>query len=254
MTSKDALVKIKEILGFTAQSFSIHTIAEGGEIKVEGELESGKEVYIVTAEGELPAPDGKFQLEDGIEIVIKEGKVSEIIAPETEEEVVAEEEAMEEEVKEEEAMEEEVKEEETEMAEVSLIDGTIVGNDETELAVGQELYIISEEGRTIAPDGEHETEDGKIIVIVEGKITEIKEKEEVAEDVTEELMEAFTSALELLKNEIESLKESNELLNEKFSKFSNEPAGEKVYNNIKHEMAAHKTDRLSALSQLRRKK
>ena len=271
MTSKEAIERIKSVLGMASNySFGSYKIKEGGEFKVEGELEMDKKIYIITEDGEIPSPDGEFELEDGTKVKVEQGAVKKI---EQAEEIV-EEEKEEEEVEMEEHIEVEVKEEETEeeMAQVSLVDGTIVGNDEQELAVGQELYIITEEGRTIAPDGEHETEDGKIVVVEEGKIIDIKEKEEIQEEIVEvaeeaseisveednfsEVIETFTKAIETLNNEIAQLKEQNNDLKEKFSKFSNEPAGEKVYTSktLRAEMNAHKMSKLEQLIQLRNNK
>jgi len=263
MNSKEAIERIKAVLGISNHNFGSYKIKEGGEFKIDGELEMGKEIYIITEEGELPSPDGEFQIEDGTSVKIKDGKIEEIIEVKEELEDEVKEEEMEDDKKEEEMEEEEKEkledeEKEKEMASVSLIDGTIVGNDEEELSVGQDLFVITEEGKTKAPDGEHETEDGKVVVVEEGKIKEIKDKEEVVveEDVAlSEVIGQFTLAIESLNKEINSIKNENEELRNKFSAFSNEPAGDRIYNskNLQSERFSQRTDRLTALSQLRKK-
>lgn len=87
-------------------------LIDGTEIRVEGEeLIEGAAIYVVTEEGDIPAPDGVHELEDGTKVETKDGMVASIEVKEEAEEEVEEE--MEEEVKEEikEDMEEEIKEE-----------------------------------------------------------------------------------------------------------------------------------------------
>jgi len=95
-------------------SFATIRTADGElELKYEGEeLAEGLALFVVTADGDIAAPDGEHMLEGGITVVTKDGKIESILesAP-AEEEVVEvaseehEEEKMEEDV--EEAMEEE---------------------------------------------------------------------------------------------------------------------------------------------------
>jgi len=95
-------------------SFATIKTADGElELKYEGEeLAEGLALFVVTADGDIAAPDGEHMLEGGITVVTKDGKIESILesAP-AEEEVVEvaseehEEEKMEEDV--EEAMEEE---------------------------------------------------------------------------------------------------------------------------------------------------
>ena len=56
---------------------------------------------------------------------------------------------------------------------------------------GAEVFIVSEEERVALPIGEYELEDGKILVVVEeGIISEMKDKEEEVEEVEEAPVEA----------------------------------------------------------------
>lgn len=81
-------------------------------------------------------------------------------------------------------VQEEVK---VEMATMKLANGIVVEAESFE--AGQNVFLIGEDDEKVAaPVGEHELEDGKILVIEEeGVIKEIKDAaEEVAEEVTEE--------------------------------------------------------------------
>ncbi len=67
--------------------------------------------------------------------------------------------------------------EQKQMAMAVLADGTEVYSPDAEFGIGSEIFVMDAEGNpTPAPDGEHETAEGKILVVVEGKISEVKEK------------------------------------------------------------------------------
>ena len=77
---------------------------------------------------------------------------------------------------------------------------------------GEDVFILNDEGERLpAPEGEHELEDGRILVVrEEGKLGEIKEKEseEVEAKEEEKEMQEFASKdeVEQLKKEVEELK------------------------------------------------
>jgi hypothetical protein len=80
---KDGLIKnVKQI-------FVDAKLVDGTQIKVEGDsLIEGAKVVVVTQEGELPAPDGVHELEDGTKVETKDGiiaKIEEIVSEEMEE-------------------------------------------------------------------------------------------------------------------------------------------------------------------------
>ena len=80
--AESQIVSVKEI-------FVDAKLVDGTAIKVSGEgLVEGAKVMVVTAEGEIPAPDGVHELEDGTKVETKEGIIAKI------EEVVAESPAM----------------------------------------------------------------------------------------------------------------------------------------------------------------
>ena len=60
-------------------------------------------------------------------------------------------------------------------------------------------------GDKATPDGEHRLEDGRVITVVDGVITEIKEKEVTEEEVTEEEVSAMLSTIETLTAKVEQL-------------------------------------------------
>ena len=255
MTSTEAINRIKNLL-FGSQAFSLLKTKDGVEMKVEGDVELEKEIYIITPEGELPAPDEVYEMEDGMEVKVTEGKVESLNYKKMED-VIEEEEVMEDvEVK----VEEEVK-----MVSAELIDGTIVETDAEELKVGDTLFVVTAEGRTEAPTGEHETTEGKIVVVEDGVIMEVKEKEvEEAEVEVEveaksefaEILDILTKGFEHFNSEIESLKKENEELKAGFNKFSAEPAGEKVNSRLAYaeHLEKQRFSKLEALRALRANK
>lgn len=105
-----------------------------------------------------------------------------------------------------------------EMAQMKLIDGvTILEADAFE--AGQAVFVVAENGEKVpAPIGEHELEDGKILVITEeGIIAEIKEK--VVENVEEE-----TTDVEM--NSEDETQKFVEMIREMFTQFSKQVATE----------------------------
>ena len=67
--------------------------------------------------------------------------------------------------------------EQKQMAMAVLADGTEVYSPDAEFGIGSEIFVMDAEGNpTPAPDGEHETAEGKILVVTEGKISEVKDK------------------------------------------------------------------------------
>lgn len=107
--SSNVVSEIKSLMmkfGFLKSEFV--KLVDGTEIRVEGdELVEGAAVYVVTEEGDVPAPDGIHELEDGTKVETVEGLIKsvEIKSEEMEEEIVEEEKV------EEVSMEEEIKEE-----------------------------------------------------------------------------------------------------------------------------------------------
>ena len=80
--SKNAIQEIKKLMaqfGFLKENFVNAKLVDGTEIKVEGEsLAEGAKVLVITAEGEIPAPDGIHELEDGTKVETKDAIVTKI--------------------------------------------------------------------------------------------------------------------------------------------------------------------------------
>ena len=164
---------------------------------------------------------------------------------------------------------------EVEMGEAKLSDGVTIVKWEGELAVGSMLFVVSEEGVTPAPDGTHELEDGRTIVSMDGKVSEVKTKEieKNEEDEVEVDMSAFakiesvksvearieaiekdksikdlSEKFEALKLQNETLKTSLKLMFEVIEKISGEPQDvEEIQPDIKDKK---KTDLFSQIEEV----
>lgn len=88
---------IEVILGKQPVAQATATLVDGTVIEFEV-LEVGAQVFVVTEEGAIPAPDGIHEVEGGLKVETKDGIITSIVEPETEEvveEQVAQEEATE---------------------------------------------------------------------------------------------------------------------------------------------------------------
>ena len=161
-----------------------------------------------------------------------------------------------------------------ELAEVELLDGTIV-KVEGDLAEGKALFVITEEGDIPAPEGTHETKDGLLISVgADGVITSVEEKpepaiplisdvvsaEEMSEeevsnetDYSNELIGAIAELIKPLNEKIEAIEGKFSTLDTDFNKFRNEPAAPKVSNNTFSTQENNKNARLEAIASLRKK-
>ena len=168
---------------------------------------------------------------------------------------------------------------EAKFADATLVDGTVVYT-EGELEVGATLLIRVEEGEEspYAPEGIHETTDGKLIGVgPNGEIMEISEvaeeavaTEEVVEEqleevtieapvaeaaipATEELLAGIAEIIAPFTEEIASLTEEVTALKARFNKIADEPAATPIRNTfsenkaIKDEMLAKRMDALRAI-------
>jgi hypothetical protein len=134
---------------------------------------------------------------------------------------------------------------EAQMAMAILADGTEVYSPDAEFAVGSELFIMDMDGNPVpAPDGEHTTAEGKMIVVAGGVITEIKEPMEeepkVEIEIEEEKQAAFegvskeefestiNSLIEAFEAKIAALNAEKETLSSTIEKMSKQPAVDSV--------------------------
>lgn len=215
------LKKLQVLLGLVPQSFAYKT-TEGVEMEIEGDgMEIGRKVYIITPEGELPAPDGEYEMEMGTKIKTMGGMIEEMEVLNPEQEIV------------------DIPSDE-EMTEATLVDGTKVTNKkDTGLEIGEKLYVITESGEMVdAPEGEHTTDSGIVVVVdADGIIQGIRKPDMAPEGSLEakeemsitEVVETFTSAIQSLNDKMNAMTEKVMEMDERFSKFSSQPAGDKIY-------------------------
>jgi uncharacterized protein (UPF0216 family) len=253
MNYQDAIRKINKLLGL--YKFNSYKIAESGdEIITEGELTIGEPIYIINKDGQIPAPDGEFELDDTTKVTIKDGKIDKINYDNMEKQ--------------------------QNFVEATLKDGTVVKSPTFD--VGEDVKVVSPDGKEIpAPDGEHELKlkdsEGKEVLIKimtkDGKITEREnvelpepEMEKVEEDMgmTPELsqgndtMEGFKKEvmglLTEIKDKIDGVIKDQEEMKAKVSKFAKEPAGEPLKvakNQIQTELNSYKNDAFAQLLRTR---
>ena len=142
----------------------------------EDDLKAGDAVYLVDDKGERSVPeDGTYTTADGKGIVVEGGKVSAINDEKAEAAGEGEGEGE--------------GEGSAEGRSIATDNGTLEWDGNDDLKAGDEVFITDEEGnRTAAADGDYKTEDGKTIVVVDGKVAEIKDAEaEVAPQQEQEM-------------------------------------------------------------------
>ena len=153
------LSRLKETLAKMLQEFG-NVTTDKGILAWDGDddLKAGDSVYVEDSEGNRnPAEDGDYKTTDNKVIVVVDGKVAEIKDAEAE----------------------------VESQMIQTDKGKLEwDNEEEDLKVGDAVYITDEEGnRNPAPDGDYTTEDGKVIKVADGKVTEIvDDKAEVADE------------------------------------------------------------------------
>jgi polyhydroxyalkanoate synthesis regulator phasin len=189
-TNMSKINKIKTMLAKMLASLASVT-TDKGVLEWDGEedLKAGDAVFIVNQDGEREAAaDGDYITEDGKKIVVADGKVAEIVDQEAE--VGSEPEG------------------EEAFGRKATDKGELLWDGEEDLKAGDEVFVVNEGERQPAPDGEYATEDGKVIVVVDGKVAEIKDAEaEVApaEEPSEEVAE-LRRQVDALKKELAELK------------------------------------------------
>jgi hypothetical protein len=236
MNSKQAINKIMTILNLTTQKFYDAKTDQGVQLKMEGELEVGGPIYVATDEGMIPAPDGTHKIEDGSEIEVMDGKVSKIkMGNDTEK---TEDAKVEEEKEKVDIADETMSDVEMEFGDVKLKSGEVLRLGSDEAGIGVMVKKVGYDGTLSAiADGEYETEGGKMISITGGAIDgyqDASSKEQKTEKTEEmsavEIAQIFAQALKKFEDKLDAIEQKFTGLETKFTKFSKEPAGERVYN------------------------
>ena len=224
------------ILNLTTQKFYEAKTDQGVQLKMEGELEVGGPIYVATDEGMIPAPDGTHKIEDGSELEVVDGKVSKIkMGNDTE---ITEDAKVEDEKEKEDIAETNMSDVEMEFGDVKLKSGEVIRLGTDEAGIGVAVKKVGYDGTLSAiADGEYETESGKMISITGGTIDgyqDASDKEQKTEKTEEmsavEIAQIFAQALKKFEDKLDAMEQKFTGLETKFTKFSKEPAGEKVYN------------------------
>jgi hypothetical protein len=249
MTYQDAIKKINKLLGL--YKFNSYKLADGtGELISESQLAVGEPIYIITDNGQLPAPEGEFELDDTTKIKVKDGLVQEI----------------------------KYDMEKKQFTEATLKDGTVVKSPTFD--IGEDISVVSPDGKeSPAPDGEHELalkdSEGKDVVfrviVKDGKIIERENIEEAnpeemgmidgmtpglssGNDITDEAFKKeIMGKVEAIMKKMEEIASNYEDMKSKVSKFSKEPAGDPIKqpNNLISELREQKNDYISQLIKIR---
>lgn len=240
MNYRDAIKKINKLFGF--QKFNSYKLKDSEqELVLENDLAVDEPIYIITKNGQLPATDGEYELEDTTKIKIEDGKVREIKY--------------------------DMEKKSQSFVEAKLVDGTVVKSNTFD--VGEDVFVVSPDGaESPAPDGEHElflkdsegnevkiriiTKDGKIVerMNVEneemGMVPELSEGNDMIEDeFKKKIMEKMESLLE----KVDKISSDYEDMKAKVAKFSKEPAGQPVRQS-KNVTAEYETVKGNHLEQL----
>ena len=253
MTYQDAIRKINKLLGLN--KFSSYKLKDSeSELILEGDLAVDEPVYVLTSNGQLPAQDGEYELDDTTKIKIEDGKVQEI------------------------KYDMETKTEN--FVEAMLKDGTVVKSPTFD--VGEDVKIVSADGKeTPAPDGEHElalkdsegeevlfkiiTKDGKIVErenveLAKENKKDVEEEMGMVPDLSEgndiidaDFKKTIMGMLEEIKDAVKGVVKDQEEMKAKVAKFSKEPAGQPVKQpkNIAEQFNANKSDAFSKLLKIR---
>lgn len=175
-------------------------------------------------------------------------------------------------------MEAEAETNSVELAEATLIDGTVV-KVEGDLAEGKALVVVTDEGEIPAPQGVHETTDGLLVSVnAEGVITAVEEKPveaEVEQEMADEAIEApvaeaksydedflaqIAGLISPLQEKLDAMEAKYQTLSGEFSAFKDEPAAERITNNLHvgtediKSHGARQEQRMKTLLELRKQK
>jgi hypothetical protein len=159
--------------------------------------------------------------------------------------------------------------ENVELAEATLVDGTVVRVD-GEFETGKAIFVVTEEGDVPAPDGAHETTEGLIVTTEGGFIVSIEEKapeeeveeveetvvvEEASAEFSDEFVNSIVDTLKPALDKIDALRNDLAGLKAEFSDFKEAPATKKITNNLQDYKATAATQheaRFNALKQIRK--
>jgi hypothetical protein len=178
-------------------TLAVHKKADGSEIFIDGEIAIDSYVYSnhptivlvndVKTEMKYPSWESVIELEDGSVLLLADSKIVEITKKETEPAEIIEEVQVDTDLKTKKVKEKMKRK--FKFEDYKLQDGKMISVD-GELAVGSDVYYVAEDGSKETIDaGEYILESGQVIIAdADGKITEVKEPEVVADEPKEEAL------------------------------------------------------------------
>ena len=194
------LSRLKEILAAKLQEKFGNVTTDKGVLSWDGDedLKAGDSVYVEDSDGNRTTPeDGDYKTDDNKVIVVVDGKVAEIKDAEAE----------------------------VDADFLQTDKGKLEWDDESrDLQEGDAVYITDEEGnRNPAPDGDYTTEDGKVIKVADGKVTEIvdDQAEVASQDLKARLKNRFAKIRQAFE---ESYAEKEQKIREAIYAFRNDDA------------------------------
>jgi len=166
-------------------------IMDGTNLILPEKIEVAEKVFIKEDEEEIAAPDGRYKFEDNKDIItVKNGVIKNITKETTTEE---------------------------EFVDVRTKDGKILRYEGDTPKIGLDIFVVDDTGQEKAPDGDHELENGMIITVQDGKITNVSKPEAANEEEdmakVQELigqLKALGVTVETMKTENKELKKDNE--------------------------------------------
>ena len=206
MNKKNLLLKLRRMVAeFATVTTDKGVIAWDGD----EDLKAGDRVYIEDENGERsPAADGDYRTEDGKVIVVADGAVAEIRDPEAEVAPAAE--------------------PADEFGSKDTDKGTLYWEGDDDLKEGDAVFVQDEEGnRAAAPDGDYQTEDGKVITVVDGVVASIADPAaEVAPEPEADPSEELRAQIADLTAQVAALSSENADLRAQVEKLSRVPLRE----------------------------
>lgn len=198
MNASEAIKKIADLLNMNIKAEKFMTtvlvddVTEITNNKSDEEgFQVGDELFVKNETTLSPAPEGEHITREGLKLYVgTDSIIYKIESVEEEEEGVVDEAEV--------SVEDETSTDM--MSSATLTDGTKVETDTPgDFVVGDKLYVITQEGERVqAPEGEHTTESGIVLVVdAEGFITGVKYPDEAGE-----------GSLENLKKDMETMKEA----------------------------------------------
>ena len=167
----------KAILALLEENFA-NVTTDKGVLSWDGDedLKAGDNVYTEDAEGNrTPAADGDYKTGDGKTIKVADGKVTEIVDPEAEVD--------------------------SNFGRKDTDKGELLWDGEEDLQAGDSVYVERDGERVAAPDGDYRTEDGKVIRVADGKVSEIVDDSAEVAGSASERMRLMKQAFSMSYNE-----------------------------------------------------